>query len=274
MESTDASEITKLLDLIARLRNPKDGCPWDLEQTHHTLIPYVLEEAHEVVDAIRNGNDNDLIEELGDLLLQVVLHAQIANEQGRFDFGDITKAISQKIIRRHPHVFIKTKSLNCNELKKSWEAIKASEKPQAQSNSPLTEHLQKKIRGQSELAGAMYISKKVAEIGFEWESINGVWDKVNEEIDELKKALSENNRIEAESELGDLLFALVNIARWAELNPEEGLAGTNQRFLKRFYIVEETLDGKFSGHSLSKLTDLWKTAKARLEDKKKKTNPS
>ena len=272
MSHSQAQGINELLNLIARLRNPKDGCPWDLKQTHDTLIPFVLEEAHEVADAIRNGSDNDLIEELGDLLLQVVLHAQIANEEGRFNFGDITKAISQKIVRRHPHVFEEQKVLDSNEVKESWEAIKASEKPPSATTSPLSDLLKKKIRSQSALAGAMSISNQAASAGFEWESINGVWEKVYEEIDELQNALSKNDSSEAQAELGDLLFALVNLARWSELSPEEGLAGTNQRFLDRLTIVESTLEGNLSGHSLSKLTNLWKTAKAKLADKSKKIN--
>ena len=272
MTPSQPKDIKQLLKLIAKLRTPNKGCAWDLEQTHHTLIPFVLEEAHEVADAIRNGSDKDLIEELGDLLWQVVVHSQIASEQGRFNFEDVTQAINQKIIRRHPHVFAQRKALNSNEANESWEEIKRSEAQTAVSstNSPISDHLQKKTRSQSALAGAMNISEKTAAAGFEWESIDGVWEKVYEEIDELKKALSHNDKAEAQAELGDLLFALVNIARWAELSPEEGLAGTNQRFLDRFSIVEATLKGNLSENSLSELTELWKTAKAKLRTKKKK----
>ena len=168
------------------------GLPVDLEQTHATLVPYVLEEAHEVADAIRHGDDSQLKEELGDLLLQVVLHAQIAREQQRFDLDAIARAISAKLIRRHPHVFGDDEANDSEAVHRSWEAIKAAERAERLGNlpSPLSDQLAEKVRGMPALAGAMTISKKAAKAGFEWDDLDGVWDKVHEELDELKEAVA------------------------------------------------------------------------------------
>ncbi len=252
--------LAELLAVVAQLRDPEGGCPWDLQQSHASLVPYVLEEAHEVADAIRHGDDAHLAEELGDLLLQVVLHAQIASEAGRFDLTQIAAGISAKLVRRHPHVFGGEPA--------SWEAIKAAESPEAPSASPLSNRLAGKVRGQPALAGAMTISKKAAAAGFEWDDMAGVWGKVHEELDELKEAVSEamasGNRAHAQEELGDLLFTLVNVARWCQISPEEGLAGTNRRFLDRFSRVEAALGGDLQGRSIGELEGLWQQAKAQI----------
>ena len=257
--------LRRLENLVARLRDPAEGCPWDLEQTHQSLTPYVLEEAHEVADAIRHGDDQHLKEELGDLLLQVVLHARIAEEDKRFDLNAVAAGISEKLIRRHPHVFADAEARDSAAVRISWEAIKAQEragaKAAAVSASPLSDQLASKVRGQPALSGAMTISRKAAKAGFEWEDIAGVWSKVNEELEELKDAISSGNKDHAQEELGDVLFTLVNVARWCELSPEEGLAGTNQRFLDRFSRVEAALDGDLEGHSIQKLEELWQQAK-------------
>ena len=257
--------IAELVNIVAQLRDPQNGCPWDLEQTHSSLIPCVLEEAHEVADAIRHGDDNHLSEELGDLLLQVVLHAQIASEEGRFNLEDIARGISTKLIRRHPHVFADAVANDSEAVRQNWESIKVSEQPSAASSSPLSDRLRSKVRGQPALAGAMAISKKVANVGFEWNTINGVWNKVQEEFEELKEAVEHEDKAHAQTELGDVLFTLVNVARWCKLSPEEGLAGTNQRFLDRFSRVEAALEGKLSGQSLAELEQLWQAAKAAID---------
>ena len=251
--------LQKLINVVARLRDPDQGCPWDLKQTHASLVPYVLEEAHEVADAIRHGDDDHLKEELGDLLLQVILHAQIGREQGRFDVDAIASAISDKLMRRHPHVF--------GGEPRSWDAIKAEEHAAALKNSPspLSDRLATKVRGMPALAGAMAISKKAAKAGFEWEDIDGVWAKVHEELEELKQAVRSGDRGHAQEELGDVLFTLVNVARWCELDPEEGLAGTNHRFLDRFSRVETALGGDLQGRSISELEALWQQAKAQIK---------
>ena len=257
--------LRRLENLVARLRDPAEGCPWDLEQTHQSLTPYVLEEAHEVADAIRHGDDQHLKEELGDLLLQVVLHARIAEEDKRFDLNAVAAGISEKLIRRHPHVFADAEARDTKAVRISWEAIKAQERAGAKavavSASPLSDQLAGKVRGQPALSGAMTISRKAAKAGFEWEDIAGVWSKVNEELQELKDAISSGDKAHAQEELGDVLFTLVNVARWCEISPEEGLAGTNQRFLDRFSRVEAALDGDLHGHSIQKLEGLWQQAK-------------
>ena len=257
--------LRRLENLVARLRDPAEGCPWDLEQTHQSLTPYVLEEAHEVADAIRHGDDQHLKEELGDLLLQVVLHARIAEEDNRFDLNAVAAGISDKLVRRHPHVFADAEARDSAAVRISWEAIKAQEragaKAAAVSASPLSDQLASKVRGQPALSGAMTISRKAAQAGFEWEDIAGVWSKVNEELEELKDAISSGDKAHAQEELGDVLFTLVNVARWCVISPEEGLAGTNQRFLDRFSRVEAALDGDLEGHSIQKLEELWQQAK-------------
>ena len=249
--------LAELIAVVARLRNPEGGCPWDLAQTHASLVPYVLEEAHEVADAIRSGDDQHLAEELGDLLLQVVLHAQIASEAGSFDLAQIAAGISAKLVRRHPHVFGGGEPA-------SWEEIKAAERRQAPSTSPLSDRLAGKVRGQPALAGAMTISKQAAAAGFEWNDMAGVWAKVHEELDELKEAVASGDRRHAQEELGDVLFTLVNVARWCGIEPEAGLAGTNRRFLDRFSRVETALDGDLKGRSIGELEGLWQQAKAAI----------
>ena len=266
--SDPLAALAELIRVVAQLRNPEGGCPWDLEQTHASLVPYVLEEAHEVADAIRHGDDAHLQEELGDLLLQVVLHAQIAQEEGRFDLARISAGISDKLVRRHPHVFAGAEAADSAAVKANWEAIKATEKANdpasAPSASPLSDRLAGKVRGQAALAGAMTISKKAAAAGFEWDDMAGVWDKVHEELDELKEAVASGDKAHAQEELGDVLFTLVNVARWCGIDPEEGLAGTNRRFLDRFSRVEAALGGDLQGRSIRELEGLWQQAKAQI----------
>ena len=272
--------LAELVAVVDRLRDPETGCPWDLEQTHTSLIPYVLEEAHELADAIRHGDDHDLEEELGDLLLQVVLHARIASEAGRFDLAAVARGISAKLVRRHPHVFGQAEARDSAAVRASWEAIKAQEQadkqaargtatpdtptPAAASASPLSDRLASKVRGRSALAGAMTISKRAAAAGFEWDNVAAVWAKVHEELEELKQAVASGDRRHAEEELGDLLFTVVNVARWVGLDPEEGLAGTNRRFLDRFSRVEAALGGDLAGRSIVELERHWRAAKAAI----------
>ena len=284
-----AEAIGRLQAVVAQLRDPEGGCPWDLEQTHNSLLPYLLEEAHEVADAIRQGDARHLAEELGDLLLQVVLHAQIASEDHRFNLCQVATGISDKLVRRHPHVFAGGKAADRAALRQSWDSIKAQERSERQgstpSTSPLSDQLARKVRGQPALAGAMTISRQAAAAGFEWDDLNGVWAKVHEELDELKEAValawSEGGiaagspgrapasgdsaaRAHAETELGDVLFTLVNVGRWCRLDPEEGLAGTNRRFLDRFSRLEAALGGDLGGRSLSELEQHWQQAKAAI----------
>ena len=260
----------QLVAIVDQLRDPECGCPWDLEQTHASLIPFVLEEAHEVADAIRHGDDRHLEEELGDLLLQVVLHARIAAEHGRFDLAAVARGIGAKLVRRHPHVFGDApRAADSAAVRTSWEAIKAQERQKLQttaatSPSPLSDRLAEKVRGQPAIAAAMTISRKAAAAGFEWDTMAGVWGKVHEELDELKEAVASGNRAHAQEELGDVLFTLVNVARWCGIDPEEGLAGTNARFLNRFSRVEAALGGDLGGRGIAELEGHWRAAKAAI----------
>ena len=212
MANAPSAAVQRLVDVVAQLRNPATGCPWDLEQTHASLVPYVLEEAHEVADAIRQGDDQHLKEELGDLLLQVVLHAQIAGEEQRFDLNAIADGISNKLIRRHPHVFGDAEAKTSDDVRRSWDAIKLEEQAEALagSTSPLSDRLKTKVRGLPALAGAMTISKKAAKAGFEWDHMAGVWEKVHEELDELKGAVASGNKDPAQEELGVVPIATGN----------------------------------------------------------------
>ena len=268
-----AAALAELVAVVDRLRDPIRGCPWDLEQTHSSLIPYVLEEAHEVADAIRHGDDDHLAEELGDLLLQVVLHARIAREEGRFDLERIARGISAKLVRRHPHVFGDAEASDSAAVRLHWEAIKLQEQAERDQShplaapagaSPLSDRLAAKVRGLPALAGAMTISRKAAAAGFEWDTIDGVWAKVEEELDELREAAASGDRSHAQEELGDLLFTLVNVGRWGGLDPEEGLAGTNRRFLDRFRRVEMALGSDLSGHTIGERETHWRAAKAAI----------
>ncbi|MEB3158354.1 MAG: nucleoside triphosphate pyrophosphohydrolase, partial [Synechococcus sp.] len=192
----------------------------------------------------------------------VVLHARIADEEKRFDLNDVANSISDKLIRRHPHVFAGAEASDSEAVRRSWDAIKAAEKgDQPLSSSPLSDQLAGKVRGQPALAGAMTISKKAAKAGFEWDDMAGVWEKVHEELDELKEAVASGDMAHAEEELGDVLFTLVNVARWCRIDPEAGLAGTNQRFLTRFSRVESALGGDLHGRNLQELEGLWQKAK-------------
>ena len=259
-----AKEIHKLIEVVSALRDPINGCPWDLKQTHLSLIPFVLEEAHEVAHAIRRNNPNELKEELGDLLLQIILHAQIAKEKNLFDIKEIIEIITKKLIRRHPHVFQNKGKVSLKEVQDSWEKIKNKENPLNESKTPISDKLKLKIRPQPSTKAAQIISKKASQNGFEWDNIDQIWDKLYEELEELKDSLKEHNSSKSEAELGDVLFTLINIARWNKLSIEEGLAKTNQRFLERLAYIEENIEGELNSLSKEKLDIYWKLAKINL----------
>ena len=241
------SELQRLIDVIAQLRNPDGGCPWDLAQTPESLTPYVIEEAYETVDAIKNGTVKDVEEELGDLLLQVVLQAQIYQEQGDFNLGDIARGVTEKMIRRHPHVFGDVTAETPAAVNANWEQIKAAEK--GETSAQLSPKLEKYASSMPPLLGAMKISRKAAKAGFEWESLEEVWEKVEEEIGELKSAIANEPKANQESELGDVFFSLIQIARWQSLNPTAALQGTNRRFIQRFSQVETQADKELTDYS-------------------------
>ncbi|MBD1862798.1 MULTISPECIES: nucleoside triphosphate pyrophosphohydrolase [Trichocoleus] len=256
--------LQQLIEVVAKLRSPDGGCPWDLAQTPETLIPYVIEEAYETVDAIRSGDQKAIAEELGDLLLQVVLQAQIASEQGQFSLTEVAQGISEKLIRRHPHVFGDVEVASVEEVRQNWEQIKDQEKGATTQPPLLSQKLSNYARSLPPLVAAMKISQKAAGAGFEWDSIDGVWDKFHEELAELQEALQGEDKAHQESELGDLLFTIVNLARWQGLDPAEALQGTNRRFIQRFVQVEAVCDRPLTDYSLEELEAFWQQAKAKL----------
>ena len=253
-----------LIDVVARLRSPDGGCPWDLAQTPETLTPYVIEEAYEVVDAIRSGDVDAIAEELGDLLLQVVLQAQIAGESQQFSLEDVANRITEKLIRRHPHVFAEVEVETVEEVHENWEKIKAAEKGENPETQPLSSKLSRYARQLPPLQGAMKISKKAASARFEWDNIEGVWEKFHEELVEFEHALLHEEKANQEAELGDVLFTLVNLARWYELDPEAALHGTNHRFIRRFSLLEQACDRPLSDYTIEEFEALWQQVKAKL----------
>ncbi|GFE68836.1 nucleoside triphosphate pyrophosphohydrolase [Chroococcus sp. FPU101] len=259
--------LNQLIGVVAQLRSPDGGCPWDLEQTPETLIPYVIEEAYEVVDAIKSGDQNAIAEELGDLLLQVVLQAQIASEAGQFSLQEVAQGITEKLIRRHPHVFGFLEVTNSDEVRQNWEKIKAQEKGETPEQTQLLTHkLKRYARSLPPLMAGMKISQKAAAVGFEWENIEGVWDKFSEELAEFREALETEDKAHQQAELGDLLFVIINLARWYGLDPSNALQETNIRFIKRLTLVENFVERPLSDYSLEELETMWKQAKATLRE--------
>ena len=258
--------LENLISVVAQLRSPETGCPWDLAQTPETLIPYVIEEAYEVVDAISSGDKNAIAEELGDLLLQVVLQTQIASEAGDFTLEEVAQGITDKLIRRHPHVFGDVEVTSTAEVNQNWEQIKAAEKGLSPEESRLlSRKLKRYARSLPALMAAMKISKKAAGAGFEWKNAEGVWDKFNEELGEFKEALATENKQHQQEELGDLLFTIVNIARWYDLDPFEALQGTNNRFIKRLSMMEKFASRPLTDYNIEELESLWQQAKSKLK---------
>ena len=252
----------ELIDVVAKLRDPERGCPWDLAQTPESLTPYILEEAYEAVHAIRSGNQAAIVSELGDVLLQVVLQAQLASEAGGFSLKEVTEGITAKLIRRHPHVFGDVEVADVAEVKANWAEIKAAER-----GNP-TELLSDKLSGYAEklppITAATKISQSAAAMGFEWESVDGVWEKFEEELGEFKAAIATPDIEHQESELGDLLFTVINLARWFKLDPARGLSGTNQRFIDRIQQMEQYIDRPLNQYTITELETLWQQAKQRL----------
>jgi XTP/dITP diphosphohydrolase len=257
--------LQQLIDVVAQLRSPNGGCPWDLAQTPQTLTPYVIEEAYEVVNAIRGGEQKAIAEELGDLLLQVVLQAQIASEENNFSLTEVAQGITEKLIRRHPHVFGDVEVQGVEEVHQNWEQIKAAEKGETLEEAQLlSRKLTRYASTLPPLMAGMKISQKAALAGFEWDNVEGVWEKFQEELGEFKQAIEQESSAEQQAELGDLLFTLINLARWYKLDPTEALHGTNQRFIQRLEKMEAVTDRPLSDYSLNELETLWQQAKAKL----------
>ena len=276
MTMKPSRDISGLLAIMAALRTPVTGCPWDLEQTYTTIAPYTIEEAYEVVDAIERDDLPDLRDELGDLLLQVVFHARMAQEAGQFDFGDVVMAITSKMIRRHPHVFGDARDLSPEQVSALWGQIKAQEKalkraeraaaglPEDPGHQGLLSGIPAAMPG---LTRAVKLQAKASTVGFDWNDARLVLAKIREEADEIEAALDAGaDKATVAGEVGDLLFAVANLARHLEADPEAALRRTNAKFEQRFAYIETTLaarGGSLEAASLDEMDALWNEAKTR-----------
>ena len=270
---TPARDISRLIEIMAALRTPTTGCPWDLEQDFSTIAPYTIEEAYEVADAIARHDLDDLRDELGDLLLQVVFHARMAEERGAFDFGGVVEAITDKMVRRHPHVFGDARGLSAGAVEDLWHDIKAQEKAAKASKAAKAASGGQGAEGA--LAGvpailpaltrALKLQQKASKVGFDWNDPRAVLAKIREEADEIETALDLGRKDEAAAEAGDLLFAVVNLARHLDADPESTLRMTNQKFERRFAWIERALAARGrvpSETPLAEMDALWDAAKA------------
>jgi ATP diphosphatase len=264
-------DIARLIEIMAALRTPASGCPWDLEQDFETIAPYTIEEAYEVADAIARGDRDDLKDELGDLLLQVVFHARMAEEQGSFAFGDVVQAITEKLIRRHPHVFGGKGGMSTGEVNVQWDEIKAEEKA-ARANAGKTPApgrtgaLSGVSPGLPALMRALKLQQKASKVGFDWNDANAVIAKIREETDEIEAELGNGEAEKLKEEVGDLLFVVVNLARHLDVDPETALRTTNLKVERRFAAIEDGLAavGKTPADAtLAEMDALWDAAKAR-----------
>ena len=274
-----ARDIARLIDIMAALRHPLTGCPWDIEQNFASIAPYTIEEAYEVADAIERGDSEDLREELGDLLLQVVFHARMAEEKGQFDFGGVVEAVTAKLIRRHPHVFGEARNLSPDDVKALWGTIKSREKAEraarraalgapGQAQDGLLAHVPTALPA---LTRALKLQEKAAAVGFDWNDTRQVLAKIREEADEVEAALDAaasngGDTAPAAHEAGDLLFATVNLLRHLKADPESILREANAKFARRFGYIEQSLAARgkpFARTSLDALETLWAEAKAK-----------
>jgi len=261
----DHRNITSLLAVVARLRDPEHGCPWDLEQTFRTILPFTLEEAYEVAEAIENDDMAELCEELGDLLFQVVIYARMAEEQGSFDFGDVVASISGKMIRRHPHVFGDAEVLSEEEMRENWEAMKAAER-EAKGKRLRTSVLEGVAQALPALVRAAKLQKRASRVGFDWDDLDGVVAKIREELAECEETFAEHaDPLDRVHEVGDLLFSCVNLARHLDVDAEQALRAANHRFERRFQRVEVCLgaSGKVPApEHRDEMERLWETVKS------------
>ncbi|WP_428030200.1 nucleoside triphosphate pyrophosphohydrolase [Ancylobacter sp.] len=270
---TPSRDIRRLLEIMAALRTPATGCPWDLAQDFSSIAPYTIEEAYEVADAIARGDLDDLCDELGDLLLQVAFHARLAEERGAFDFGAVVEAITSKMIRRHPHVFGDVGGRDVAAVNAAWDAIKAQEKAERAGRRrrrglPAEPEQGRTLdgvpAGAPALTRAVKLQNKAAKVGFDWPDVRPVLAKIREEIDEVEAEIVSGDREAAAEEVGDLLFALANLARHLDVDPEAALRGTNQKFVRRFAYIEDRLaeQGRSPNEaSLDEMEAHWQAAK-------------
>ena len=257
--------MTRLLEIMARLRDPQRGCPWDVEQTFKTIAPYTIEEAYEVAEAIEQHDMAALKDELGDLLLQVVFHARMAEEDGQFDFDAVAKTISDKMIRRHPHVFGGERVDSAAAQSVSWEAVKAAERAEkAADRGRAASVLDGVALGLPGLTRAVKLQKRAARVGFDWPEATQVLDKIDEELSEIKEEIASGGGHERlEDEVGDLLFVLANLARHLGVDPEAALRHTNAKFERRFHRVEQSFAEGLESVSLDEMEEAWQRAKRR-----------
>lgn len=251
-------DFANLRNIISTLRGP-NGCPWDKKQTNESLRKYLIEEAYELIDAIDSQDDDAIIEELGDVLLQVLLHAQIGEDEGYFSIDDVIEGVSKKMIRRHPHVFGDETANDSEEVVGLWKEIKKQEKGEKEAS--ILDHA---IKSGPSLQIAYEIQKKAAEVGFDWNEPEPIWEKIQEEIKELQDAILNKDETEMENELGDILFSVINIARFYKISPELALHKTNQKFRNRFVFVESCVEkgkGSFEQYTLDELDVFWEEAK-------------
>jgi len=272
MSVDPGNQIGRLLEIMAQLRDPSDGCEWDVEQTFATIAPYTVEEAYEVADAIERNDHEDLLDELGDLLLQVVFHSQMASELELFEFNDVARTISDKMVRRHPHVFADKVYANVGEQKADWERIKTQERNARNRVDNPPSALDSIAVALPALSRAQKLQKRAAAAGMDWHSVDGVFDKLEEELAELRSAVSEADADAVTEELGDLLFTVVNIGRHLGVNdPESALRGASKKFEQRFRRVESAVANSgqvMSELELSELDKHWLQAKAAGTDKR------
>jgi len=268
-----SKDISRLIEIMAALRHPETGCPWDIVQTFESIKPYTIEEAYEVSDAIERKDMDDLCDELGDLLLQVVFHARMAEEAGDFSFGDVVEAITSKMIRRHPHVFAVSDADTQGAVKLQWDQIKSEEKrvrAERRAKRGISEDFKAGYLGSVQrsfpaLTEALKLQERAAKVGFDWSTAEPILDKIEEEIGELRAALKEGNTSQVSDELGDLIFAVVNIGRHVDADPEQALRGTNTKFRRRFGHIEQTLEAAgetLREATLERMEEIWQAAKA------------
>lgn len=266
--SVNGKEISSLIDIMRRLRDPQSGCPWDLEQDFHTIAPYTIEEAYEVADAIARNEMGELRDELGDLLFQVVFHARLAQELGEFDFSDVVASIIDKMVRRHPHVFADAAGVSDAKAQSvAWETIKAAERAAKEGDGTSTGPMADVPMGLDALQRALKIQKRAARLGFDWTELPPVLSKLREEIDELEVEISEGGgRDRLREEFGDVLFSMVNLARFLDIDPAGALVGANARFVERFARVCGQAGGveQVKSYSLPDLEAFWQQAKRDL----------
>jgi MazG family protein len=269
LETSLMKAMQQLLEIMARLRDPDGGCPWDLRQTYATIVPYTLEEAYEVADSIQRGDMGELCGELGDLLFQVVFYSQIAKEEGHFDFHDVAQAICNKMIRRHPHVFGDAEYIDDKQLRQAWEQQKAHERARL-SGSCSPSQMDGVARAFPALIRAEKLQKRAARVGFDWPDARGALSKVYEELEELREELEQGSQEKLQEELGDLLFAMVNVVRLLGIDAEQTLSRANEKFERRFRAMEQAL--REAGHhdlqklSMTTLDTAWEEVKRSESD--------